>query len=134
LNDTAALHTLVAGCRTSPAIHYLRDPTQGVATSGKSRQAAGGMVIDEQRSVRRRQGACEILGLDPLYVANEGNCWLSSPDSAAAVLRKMRGIQGGTPKSSAKSSVITRDGADENRHRQYAVVDVLFGEQLPRIC
>ena len=94
LSDSAPLNSLVADMlAVCPDIHAFRDPTRGGVTSTLIEFAEGsgvGIVIDEKTlpimdSVR---GACEILGLDPLYVANEGKLIASVPaDRAAAVLR-----------------------------------------------
>lgn len=142
-SDTAALHTLVADMlKAGGEIHCLRDPTRGgvattlneIATSSRV-----GMVIDERQiSVREAvKGACEILGLDPLYVANEGKLLaIVAPDSAPAVLQKMREHPLGRDAhvigevvSDHPGMVLMKTGIGGTR-----VVDVLFGEQLPRIC
>ena len=83
------------------------------------------------------KGACEILGLDPLYVANEGKLLaIVAADSAAAILRKMREHPLGRDAhvigevvSDHPGMVLMKTGIGGTR-----VVDVLFGEQLPRIC
>ena len=114
-SDTAALHTLVAAMLTaSPEIHCLRDPTRGgVATTLNEIASSSrvGMVIDERQIPVREtvKGACEILGLDPLYVANEVNCWRSSLRTRQRLSsgRCANILLGVTLKSSEKSSVIT---------------------------
>lgn len=142
-SDTAALHGLVAAMLGASAdIHCLRDPTRGgvattlneIATSSRV-----GMVIDERQVPVREavKGACEILGLDPLYVANEGKLVaIVASDSAAAVLQKMRehplGHDAqviGEVVNEHPGMVLMKTGIGGTR-----VVDVLFGEQLPRIC
>lgn len=142
-SDTAALHTLVAAMLTASAeIHCLRDPTRGgVATTlNEIATSSGvGMLIDERQIPVREavKGACEILGLDPLYVANEGKLLaIVAADSAAAVLKKMRehplGCDAqviGEVVSDHPGMVLMKTGIGGTR-----VVDVLFGEQLPRIC
>jgi len=142
-SDTAALHTLVAAMLTASAdIHCLRDPTRGgVATTLNEIASTSrvGMVIDERQIPVREtvKGACEILGLDPLYVANEGKLLaVVAPDSTANVLRKMRehplGYDAqviGEVVSDHQGMVLMKTGIGGTR-----VVDVLFGEQLPRIC
>jgi hydrogenase expression/formation protein HypE len=142
-SDTAALHTLVAAMlNASPEIHCLRDPTRGgVATTLNEIASSSrvGMVIDERQIPVREtvKGACEILGLDPLYVANEGKLVaIVASDSAAAVLQKMREhplgrdaqVIGEVVRDHPRM-VLMKTGIGGTR-----VVDVLFGEQLPRIC
>jgi hydrogenase expression/formation protein HypE len=142
-SDTAALHTLVACMlNASGEIHCLRDPTRGgVATTLNEIAASSrvGMVIDERQIPVREtvQGACEILGLDPLYVANEGKLLaIVASESATAVLLKMREHPLGRDTqvigevvSDHPGMVLMKTGIGGTR-----VVDVLFGEQLPRIC
>jgi hydrogenase expression/formation protein HypE len=142
-SDTAALHTLVAAMlNASPEIHCLRDPTRGgVATTLNEIASSSrvGMIIDERQIPVREavQGACEILGLDPLYVANEGKLLaVVASDSAAVALRKMREHALGRDAqvigevvSDHPGMVLMKTGIGGTR-----VVDVLFGEQLPRIC
>jgi hydrogenase expression/formation protein HypE len=142
-SDTAALHTLVADMLNAGIeIHCLRDPTRGgVATTLNEIAASSraGMVIDERRIPVREavQGACEILGLDPLYVANEGKLLAIVKSSDAAVaLRTMRehplGPEAqviGEVVSEHPGMVLMKTAIGGTR-----VVDVMFGEQLPRIC
>jgi hydrogenase expression/formation protein HypE len=142
-SDTAALHTLVAGMLNASAeIHCLRDPTRGgVATTLNEIASSSrvGMLIDEQQIPVREtvKGACEILGLDPLYVANEGKLLaIVASEAAAAVLRKMREHPLGRDAQvigevvhEHAGMVLMKTGIGGTR-----VVDVLFGEQLPRIC
>lgn len=142
-SDTAPLHTLVAAMlEASEEIHCLRDPTRGgLATS--LNEIAGrsevGIELDENSIPVREtvKGACEILGLDPLYVANEGKLVaIVAPQAAEAVLQAMRNHPLGR-----QARLI---GDVVNRHTRMVlmkteiggtrVVDVLFGEQLPRIC
>ncbi|HUK40584.1 MAG TPA: hydrogenase expression/formation protein HypE [Candidatus Acidoferrales bacterium] len=142
-SDTAALHTLVASMLEAGAeIHCLRDPTRGgVATTLNeiAHSSRAGMLIDERQIPVREtvRGACEILGLDPLYVANEGKLVvIVAADSAAATLRTMRKhplgrdaqLIGGVV-DDHRGMVLMKTGIGGTR-----VVDVLFGEQLPRIC
>ncbi len=100
LSDSAALHELVAGMVGAvPGIHCLRDPTRGgLATTLNelARQSGCGMVIDERRVPVRPQvaAACEFLGLDPLYVANEGKlvaiCAAGDADALLVAMRRIR--------------------------------------------
>jgi hydrogenase expression/formation protein HypE len=120
----------------------MRDPTRGgVATvlneiAGRSRV---GMVLRESAIPVRDavRGACELLGLDPLYVANEGKLVaVVAPEIADRVLGAMRkhplgaGAQAiGEAVEQHPGMVLMKTGVGGTR-----VVDVLFGEQLPRIC
>jgi hydrogenase expression/formation protein HypE len=142
-SDTAPLHTLVEAILTaSAAIHCLRDPTRGgVATTLHELATAShvGIEVDErkipvQESVK---GACEILGLDPLYVANEGKLIaIVAHDAAEAVLHKMRehplGREAqiiGEVVSGHPGRVLAKTGIGGTR-----LLDVMYGEPLPRIC
>ncbi|MGC8697999.1 MAG: hydrogenase expression/formation protein HypE, partial [Halothiobacillus sp.] len=96
-SDTAALHTLVAAMLESvPTLHALRDPTRGglAAVLNEFAHASGhGMVIREAAIPVRSEvaAACELLGLDPLYVANEGKLVAYCPAADAdALLAAMR--------------------------------------------
>jgi hydrogenase expression/formation protein HypE len=142
-SDTAPLHSLVAAMlEAGAAIHCLRDPTRGgVATTLNEIASSSkvGMEIDESRIPVREavRGACEILGLDPLYVANEGKLLaVVAPDAADAVVRRMREHPFG------RDARIIGEVVEEHPRMVLMkteiggmrVVDVLFGEQLPRIC
>jgi hydrogenase expression/formation protein HypE len=143
VSDTAPLSALVqAMLAVSPAIHCLRDPTRGgVATTLHeiARQAQVGIVIDEAQIPIREEvkGACEILGLDPLYVANEGKLIASvGRGDAARVLEDMRRHQYGQTAQiigevvpEHPGMVVMRTGIGGSR-----IVSPLLGEQLPRIC
>jgi hydrogenase expression/formation protein HypE len=142
-SDTAALHGLVAAMVAAvPDIHCLRDPTRGglATTLNELAQQSGvGIRIQEARVPVREevQGACELLGLDPLYVANEGKLVAICPAEAAeALLAAMRGHPLG-----ADAALIGEVCADPHHFVQMEtafggtrVVDWLSGEQLPRIC
>jgi len=142
-SDTAALNDLVdAILTTSPDVHVFRDPTRGGITSALSeiaQTARVGIRLDESQIPISEEvkGACEILGLDPLYVANEGKLLaIVSKEAAATVLSSMRAHPLG-----AKAAII---GEVTNDHPGFVtmktriggtrVVDMLSGEQLPRIC
>ena len=143
-SDTAALHTLVATMLAAApgAVRVLRDPTRGgLATTLNevARQSGVGMVLQEAAIPVKPQvdAACELLGLDPLYVANEGKLIaVVAPESAAAVLAAMRAHPLG-----ADAARIGEVTTDPHQFVQMAtsfggrrVVDWLSGEQLPRIC
>ncbi len=142
-SDTAALHTLVAAMLdVTHDIHALRDPTRGGLASALNEIARAsklGIEIDE-RAVPVRpavQAACEMLGLDPLYVANEGKLVAFVPPAHAdAVLVAMRdqplganAARIGTVVEEHPGLVTARTGIGGRR-----VVDMQVGELLPRIC
>jgi len=142
-SDTAPLNGLVeAMLTTGKDIHVLRDPTRGGVTSALSEitQSAGtGMVLEEARIPISEEvkGACEILGLDPLYVANEGKLLAIVPaDGADAVLAAMQAHPLG--QEAAIIGEVTADHTGfvlmKTRIGGTRVVDMLSGEQLPRIC
>jgi hydrogenase expression/formation protein HypE len=142
-SDTAPLHGLVAVMlEASYDIHCLRDPTRGgLATTLTEFATASGVgieLIESQIPVREAvRGACEILGLDPLYVANEGKLVaVVAPQAAQAVLDAMRAHPLGRDAcligevvAEHPRMVIMKTGIGGSR-----IVDTLFGEQLPRIC
>jgi hydrogenase expression/formation protein HypE len=142
-SDTAALHTLVAAMvQAVPGIHCLRDPTRGgLATTLNelAAQSGCGMRIDEARLPVQPQvaAACEFLGLDPLYVANEGKLVAICPAAdAEALLQVMRSHPLG-----ARAEIIGEVVEDPHHFVQMRtrfggarVVDWLTGDQLPRIC
>lgn len=142
-SDSASLNGLVWRIlETFRGIHVLRDPTRGgVATTLNeiALQSGVGIRLDE-RSLPIRDdvaGACELLGFDPLYVANEGKVLVFvPPDRADAVLDAMRsdplGVGAckiGEVVESDRGRVFLRTGIGGHR-----LVDMLRGEQLPRIC
>lgn len=142
-SDTAALHALVAAMVTAvPDIHCLRDPTRGgLATTLNelAHQSGVGMQIRECAIPVRQEvsAACELLGLDPLYVANEGKLIAICPsDQAERLLAVMRGHPQG--QQSAIIGEVVDDGLHlvqmETRFGGSRIVDWLAGEQLPRIC
>jgi hydrogenase expression/formation protein HypE len=142
-SDTAALHELVAAMvRAVPDIRCLRDPTRGgLATTLNelATQSGCGMVIREESLPIKPQvkAACEFLGLDPLYVANEGKlCAIVPAADAARLLEAMRSHPLGRD-----TAIIGDVIADPHCFVQMETsfggrrnVDWLTGEQLPRIC
>lgn len=142
-SDTAALHTLVAAMLESvPTLHALRDPTRGglAAVLNEFAHVSGhGMVIREAAIPVRSEvaAACELLGLDPLYVANEGKLVAyCAAEDAEALLAAMRCHPLGRD-----AAIIGEVIADEHAFVQMEtvfggrrMVDWLNGEQLPRIC
>jgi len=142
-SDSAALHGLVKRMvEVAPDIHCLRDPTRGgLATTLNelALQSSVGMMLDESSIPVKAavMGACELLGLDPLYVANEGKliCICDAAD-ADALLAAMREDSHGQD-----AAIIGKVIADEHHMVQMQtsfggsrIVDWLASEQLPRIC
>jgi hydrogenase expression/formation protein HypE len=141
-SDTAALHRLVAEMIAAGEIHALRDPTRGGlgATLVEIAAAAGIGVEAESAAIPVREpvrAACELLGLDPLFVANEGKlAAFVAPESAGRVLEAMRAnplgrdaVVIGEAVGSHPGMVLLKTEIGGTR-----VVDLPFGEQLPRIC
>ncbi len=142
-SDTQALGALVAAAlAVEPDIHVLRDPTRGGLSSALNEIAATsgvGIVLDEPAipipgPVR---AACEFLGLDPLHVANEGKLVaIVSAASADAVLAAMRARPEGAEAAIIGRVVAEHPGMVTMRTivGSERIVDMLVGEQLPRIC
>jgi hydrogenase expression/formation protein HypE len=142
-SDTAPLHRLVAAMLAAfPGIHAMRDPTRGgvAATLVEIATRRGlGIEVDERTIPMRDavRGACEILGLDPLLVANEGKLVAFVPEAAAErVLEAMRGhplgreaVRIGRVTEEHPGIVLLRTPIGGDR-----VLDLPFGEVLPRIC
>jgi hydrogenase expression/formation protein HypE len=142
-SDTAPLSRLVdAMLATKIDIHVLRDPTRGGITSALTeiaQSAKVGMLLDEARIPISEEvkGACEILGLDPLYVANEGKLLaIVAAQDVDLVLSAMKLHPLG--QHAAVIGEVTRDYTGyimmKTRVGGTRVVDMLSGEQLPRIC
>ena len=142
-SDSAALHGLVEEMlKAAPDIHCLRDPTRGgVATSLNELaiQSMVGMRIHESRIPLRQEvaGACELLGLDPLYVANEGKLIAICPATQAdKLLASMRNHPLGVNAAIIGEVIAEPQGLVqmETVLGGSRIVDWLAGEQLPRIC
>lgn len=143
LSDSAALHTLVADMvRAVPAIHCLRDPTRGgLATTLNelAMQSSVGIKLKEKAIPVNPAvtAACELLGLDPLYVANEGKLiCICDADDAEHLLKVMRSHPLGI-ESAIIGEVIEDDHGFVQMETGFGgsrIVDWLAGEQLPRIC
>ncbi|MGB5834696.1 MAG: hydrogenase expression/formation protein HypE [Thiohalocapsa sp.] len=142
-SDTAALHELVAAMIAAvPDIHCLRDPTRGglATTLNELAQQSGvGMQIREEAVPVRPEvaAACELLGLDPLYVANEGKLIAICPgEQAESLLAVMRTHPKG--QDAALIGTVVEDPHQfvqmETGFGGSRIVDWLAGEQLPRIC
>lgn len=144
VSDTAALHGLVAAMlQAAPgAVHVLRDPTRGglgTTLNEIAKQSGVGMLLDEAAIPMQPQveAACELLGLDPLYIANEGKLVAAvAPEAADAVLAAMRAHPRG--ENAARIGTVVDDAhrfvCMRTRFGGQRVVDWLSGEPLPRIC
>jgi hydrogenase expression/formation protein HypE len=142
-SDCAPLNGLVAAMLAHhEAIHVLRDPTRGGVASALNEiaQAAQVGIVLEERALpvpAEVRAACEILGMDPLYVANEGKLLaIVAREAAEDVLALMRahplGQQAtiiGQVTDAHPGMLVARTGIGGTR-----VVDMQVGEQLPRIC
>jgi hydrogenase expression/formation protein HypE len=143
-SDSASLHGLVAAALDAGGsdVHVLRDPTRGgVASATNEIAAAAGLGIRLREAdlpiSDQVAAACEILGFDPLYVANEGKCLVIASASAADdVLAAMRAHPRGA------DATVIGEVVDDHPGRVFLtsriggnrVVDMISGEQLPRIC
>ena len=142
-SDCAPLNKLVSQMlRVSSGIHSMRDPTRGgLATTLNelARQSSVGIVIEEAEIPVKEEvkAACELLGLDPIYVANEGKLVaIVDPADAGKVLARMRknrygrdAVIIGEVTSQHPGKVVMRTKLGPSR-----IVDMLSGELLPRIC
>lgn len=142
-SDTAALNGLTdAIFAATKSVHVLRDPTRGGVSSAMveiAESANVGIRLDEARIPISEEvkGACEILGLDPLYVANEGKLLAFVPnDEAEGVLAAMRSHPLGRGAAIIGEVVADHPGMVimKTRIGGARIVDMLSGEQLPRIC
>jgi hydrogenase expression/formation protein HypE len=141
-SDTAPLNLLVAGMLEAGEIHAMRDPTRGgLATSLNeiARSSQVGMTIDEARVPVREEvvEACEMLGFDPFYIANEGKLVaVVPPDSADAVLAAMTSRRYGED-ASVVGEISSRDRGTVRLKTTVGgerILSPLSGELLPRIC
>jgi hydrogenase expression/formation protein HypE len=142
-SDSAQLTGLVGAILDAcPQTRCLRDPTRGGLSSALNELAAAsgvGVVLDEAEIPLRPEvrGACEMLGLDPLYVANEGKLVaVVPPEAADGVLAAMRAHPLGRDAALVGEVVADHPGMVILRSRVGGkrVVTLLAGEQLPRIC
>jgi hydrogenase expression/formation protein HypE len=143
-SDCAALNGMIAevlAC-AGGAVHAMRDPTRGGLASTLNEIAAAsnvGVAIDETKVPVRPevQSACELLGLDPVYVANEGKAvFFVAPEAAERVLEVLRShplgreaARIGQATTEHKRMLVARTQMGSNR-----VIAPMIGEQLPRIC
>ncbi len=144
VSDSAPLHGLVAEmvAAVGPSLRLMRDPTRGglAATLNEIAQQSGVGFRIEEAAIRVKPGVaavCELLGLDPLNVANEGKLVaVVDPEAADALLAAMRAHPLGR-----EAAIIGAVVADDRRLVEMRssfggarIVDWLAGEQLPRIC
>jgi len=143
VSDAAPLHRVVADLIANGIeIHFLRDLTRGGLASALNEIAsvAGVKLSIDERTIPVHdevQGACEVLGLDPLYVANEGRFVAFVPeaqaDLAVAVMRghavATEAVRVGKVDGRESSIVVLKTVLGTHR-----ILDLLSGEQLPRIC
>jgi hydrogenase expression/formation protein HypE len=143
-SDCAALNGMIGDVLDAMggSVHAMRDPTRGglASTLNEIAQASGvGIAIDERRLPVRTevQSACELLGLDPIYVANEGKAvFFVAPGAAEQILQILRAHPLGRDAATIghvtgqhKRMLVARTAMGANR-----VIAQQIGEQLPRIC
>jgi hydrogenase expression/formation protein HypE len=143
-SDTRSVLPLVEALArvAAPGIRWMRDPTRGgVATSLNelARDCGLGVLLSENAIPIRDmvRGACELLGLDPLHIANEGQFLaVVAPEYADAALQALRATPGGQEAvligSIEEQPAATVLGA--NGYGGTRVIDMLVGDPLPRIC
>ncbi len=144
LSDSAALHGLVADmvAACGADLRLMRDPTRGglAATLNEiAHQSGVGVRIEEDALPVKREvaAACELLGIDPLNVANEGKLIaVVAPEAAEAALAALRGHPLG--RDAARIGTVQADNDHfvqmTTRFGGTRIIDWLAGEQLPRIC
>jgi len=143
-SDTMALHRLVGKIvgRFPGLVHTMRDPTRGgLATTLSEIALSSGLCMEiEQNAIPIKpqvRAACELMGLDPLYLANEGKCIvIADPDTAEEMVTVMREMEEGRDASiigrvstAYPGKVVMTTGVGGKR-----LVEPLSGEPLPRIC
>jgi len=144
VSDTRCVLPLVEAmvAESSPGIRWMRDPTRGgVATTLNelARDCGLGIVLSEEEIPMRDEvrGACELLGLDPLHIANEGQFLaVVAPEYADAALNALNQTEGG------ENACMIGDVRSEpacavlvtTRYGGSRIVDMLVGDPLPRIC
>ncbi|MDO5536563.1 MAG: hydrogenase expression/formation protein HypE [Desulfovibrionaceae bacterium] len=142
-SDSAPLNDLTAAVMAAcPDVHVLRDPTRGgLATTLNeiAQQSGAGIVLDEGSIPVHAEvaGGCSFLGLDPLYLANEGKCIVIVPeDQAEAALAAMRGEKYGEEAAVIGRVTAERPGRVVLRTRigGERYLGMLEGALLPRIC
>ena len=142
-SDTAPVHELAAALiELGPALRFMRDPTRGgLATTLNelARRTSLGVRLDETAIPVRPEvaGAAEILGIDPLYVANEGKLVaVVAPEAADAALAALRAHELGRDAAIVGALTVDPPGlvALDTALGGSRIVDTLVGDPLPRIC
>jgi hydrogenase expression/formation protein HypE len=143
-SDTRPLTPLVRALKSAAGseLRFMRDPTRGgvgTVLNELAPHTGYGVMLREDRLPIRDvvHGACEILGIDPLYVANEGKLLaVVAPEAAEGALEALRGVEGGE-----EAQIIGEVREDPPRmvvmHTQFGgtrMIDMLVGDPLPRIC
>ena len=142
-SDVAPLNGMILSALNScPGINFMRDPTRGgVATTLAEISQMTNLGIEIEEALvpvtEELAGICELLGFDPLYIANEGKVvFVVAADAAEKLLRTLRSHQNGqdatiigTITSSHPKTVVMKTAIGGNR-----VLDMLTGDQIPRIC
>jgi hydrogenase expression/formation protein HypE len=143
-SDTRAVWPMVEALAAAigESVRWMRDPTRGgvaTALNELARDCGHGIILDEERLPVRDEvrGACELLGLEPLHIANEGQFLaVVAPDRADEALATIRSTPGGGAaaivgevRAAPERTVLARSGFGGTR-----VVDMLVGDPLPRIC
>ncbi len=142
-SDTASLSGMVQSMlAVAPTIHVLRDPTRGgvgTALNEIALQSNVGVILEEEQLPVRPAvaGICDLLGFDPIYLANEGKLLCFVPQTVAqAVLAVMK--QDPCGRDATIIGTVTADHPGrvvmQTRIGGQRIVDMLAGEQLPRIC
>jgi hydrogenase expression/formation protein HypE len=144
LSDTRALTPLVRVLKETvgSGLRFMRDPTRGgvgTVLNELARDSGFGVALWEENLPIREvvNGACEILGIDPLYVANEGKLLaVLAPEAADGALEALRSIEGGE-----EAGIIGEVREEPERmvlmHTRFGgtrMIDMLVGDPLPRIC
>jgi hydrogenase expression/formation protein HypE len=134
------VEALIAAC--APGLRWMRDPTRGgvaTALNELARDCGLGIVLREEDVPVRREvrGACEVLGLDPLHIANEGQLLaIVAADHAERALAALQALPGGAgarligevrAEDAGRVACVTRYGGTR-------AIDMLVGDPLPRIC
>ncbi len=143
-SDTRSVFPMVEAlvAAAGPGLRWMRDPTRGgVATSLNELALDSGLAVhlaEERIPVRDEvRGACELLGLDPLHIANEGQFLaVVAADLADAALAAIRSVPGG--EEAAEIGQVYQEPASAvlvtTRYGGTRIVDMLVGDPLPRIC
>jgi hydrogenase expression/formation protein HypE len=143
VSDTAPLTELCrAIVKAAPGLRMMRDLTRGGLSSAINEIAASARVgvLLEERSIpvsETVRGVCELFGLDPMYVANEGKLIaIVAPEDASAALAAMRSVDTGARAQVIGTVMLNRPGCVVMRTSfgTDRIVDMLAGDQLPRIC